>query len=91
MEAIKLTPKAYLEIDERKAKRTSSEQGFVAMSFDHSLDTAFTNGFEPAIREAGYLGDRELRPLSWNIENPSEDDPSGDAYRGRPDMENDNE
>ena len=32
----------------------SSAQGFVAMSFDSTIDDAWTNGFDPAIRAAGF-------------------------------------
>ncbi len=36
------------------ATGTNSRTAFIAMSFDHSLDSAFSDGIEPAIREAGY-------------------------------------
>jgi nucleoside 2-deoxyribosyltransferase len=33
---------------------SSLAQGFVAMWFDHSLNDAWTNGFHPGVREAGF-------------------------------------
>lgn len=36
------------------ATGSASRTGFVAMSFEPSLSSAFSNGIEPAIREAGY-------------------------------------
>ncbi len=37
----------------RQIGRTSN-QAFVAMWFDHSVDTAWSEGFEPALRDVGY-------------------------------------
>ena len=37
------------------ATRSASAQGFVAMSFHESLRDAWTNGFDPAIRAAGFM------------------------------------
>jgi len=36
------------------ATGSGSRSAFVAMSFDNSLDSAFSDGIEPAIRQAGY-------------------------------------
>jgi hypothetical protein len=49
-----LTVKGLLAADELKKVNAVSSQGFVAMSFDPGLAGAWTNGFEPAIRAAGY-------------------------------------
>ncbi len=50
----RLTAKGHLLADELTTKRAASLQGFVAMSFDPSLTTAWREGIEPAIRGAGY-------------------------------------
>jgi hypothetical protein len=49
-----LTIKGLLAADQLQTINAVSSQGFVAMSFDHQLDSAWTNGFDPAIRTAGY-------------------------------------
>jgi hypothetical protein len=50
-----LTVKGMMAAEELGIAASNSELGFVAMSFDPSLQTAWTNGFEPAIRAAGYV------------------------------------
>lgn len=49
-----ITPAGYIRCDELKSRQAASAQGFVAMWFDPSLTEAWTIGFEPAIRAAGY-------------------------------------
>ena len=49
-----LTVKGLLAADQLQTINAASSQGFVAMSFDPRLACAWTNGFEPAIRTAGY-------------------------------------
>jgi hypothetical protein len=49
-----LTAKGLLAADQLQTINAASSQGFVAMSFDPKLFAAWTNGFEPAIRLAGY-------------------------------------
>jgi len=49
-----LTVKGLLAADQLQTINAASSQGFVAMSFDPGLVAAWTNGFEPAIRAAGY-------------------------------------
>ena len=49
-----LTVKGLLVADQLQTINAPSSQGFVAMSFDPGLFAAWTNGFEPAIRAAGY-------------------------------------
>jgi hypothetical protein len=44
-----------LEVESLTAASAVSTQGFVAMSFDGGLRDAWTNGFEPAIRAAGFI------------------------------------
>lgn len=49
-----LTPTGCLEAEELQQRRPATVQGFVAMSFDPSLDKAYAQGFDPGIRAAGY-------------------------------------
>jgi hypothetical protein len=49
-----LTVKGLLAADQLQTVHAASSQGFVAMSFDQGLFPAWTSGFEPAIRAAGY-------------------------------------
>ncbi len=49
-----LTVKGLLAADQLQKINSVSSQGFVAMSFDPGLVAAWTNGFDPAIRAAGY-------------------------------------
>jgi nucleoside 2-deoxyribosyltransferase len=49
-----LTVKGLLAADQLQKINGASSQGFVAMSFDPGLVAVLTNGFEPAIRAAGY-------------------------------------
>jgi nucleoside 2-deoxyribosyltransferase len=53
---ISLTLLGWNRIDElqRQSSLKESKQGFVAMSFDPSLDSAFKNGFEKAIDASGF-------------------------------------
>ena len=50
-----LTVKGMMAAEELGIAASNSALGFVAMSFDPSLRAAWTNGFEPAIRAAGYV------------------------------------
>jgi hypothetical protein len=49
-----LTPKGLLFAEEFGASKSSAAQAFVAMWFDESLRDAWTNGFDPGIRAAGF-------------------------------------
>jgi len=49
-----LSVKGLLAVEAMGASQSSSAKGFVAMSFDESLADAWTNGFEPGIRAAGF-------------------------------------
>lgn len=51
--AIGISIRGLLELEAGNAKKAGL-QGFVAMSFDKSLDTAWSEGFYPAIRSAGF-------------------------------------
>jgi hypothetical protein len=60
--AFALSVKGLLAAEALGAAKSSSAQGFVAMSFDESLRDAWTNGFDPGIRAAGF------RPLRLDNE-----------------------
>jgi hypothetical protein len=49
-----LTAKGLLAVDDMAATSSASAQCFVAMSFDASLSAAWTDGFDPGIRAAGF-------------------------------------
>jgi hypothetical protein len=49
-----LTPKGLLAAEALQTGPSNSAQGFVAMWFDESLRDAWTNGFDPGIRAAGF-------------------------------------
>jgi hypothetical protein len=49
-----LTVKGLLAAEALQTSGSNSAQGFVAMWFDASLGDAWTNGFDPAIRAAGF-------------------------------------
>jgi hypothetical protein len=49
-----LTPKGLLAAEALGTSMSNSSQGFVAMSFDAALRGAWVDGFDPAIRSAGY-------------------------------------
>ncbi len=48
------TAQGWLKIDELVRQLPVASQAFVAMWFNESTEAAYTNGIEPAIREAGY-------------------------------------
>lgn len=50
----RLTPAGMKRLEELETKAVNSEQAFVAMWFDESVDEAYEKGIEPAIRDAGY-------------------------------------
>jgi hypothetical protein len=52
--AVVLTVKGLLEAEAQQTPGFNSANGFVAMSFDPSLREVWTNGFDPAIRAAGF-------------------------------------
>jgi hypothetical protein len=49
-----LTVKGLLVVEALGASKSNSLRGFVAMWFDEGLRDAWTNGFDPGIRAAGY-------------------------------------
>lgn len=50
----RLTLRGWRRIEDMRLRVSPLVQGFVAMWFDPSMDEAFREGFEPAIRESGY-------------------------------------
>ena len=52
--SIVISIKGLLAVEALEAKNLDSAQGFVAMSFNPMLYDAWTNGFDPAIRLAGF-------------------------------------
>lgn len=50
----RLTPAEVKRLEELETKAVNSEQAFVAMWFDESVDEAYEEGIEPAIRDSGY-------------------------------------
>jgi hypothetical protein len=52
--AVLLTSGGIVEAEQLSQLGRGSIQGFVAMSFDHSMDDAFTFGFDTRIRASGY-------------------------------------
>ena len=51
---VRLTPAGCLEAEELQQRRPATVQGFVAMSFDPSMNDTYALGFDPGIRAAGY-------------------------------------
>lgn len=49
-----LTARGYARLEELNKTFTASSKAFVAMWFDSSMIQAWNDGFDPAIREAGY-------------------------------------
>jgi hypothetical protein len=49
-----LSVQGLLEVEDLEAVKSNSTQGFVAMSFSAVLEKAWTSGFDPAIRAAGF-------------------------------------
>ena len=66
-----LTAKGCIAAEEQAQQRSPSAQGFVAMSFAAAMNDAYTFGFDPAIRNAGYA------PL--RIDNKEHTGPISDA------------
>jgi len=51
---VRLSLTGWQRLAELKAHRSQSDQAFVAMWFDKSLDDAWENGFKPALKQTGY-------------------------------------
>ncbi len=51
---VHLTAKGFQKLEEIQTRNANSQQAFVAMWFDQSMEDAFDNGFEKAIIDAGF-------------------------------------
>jgi len=51
---LQVTPHGYMRHEQLGTRQTASAQGFIAMWFDESLNSACVDGFETGIRDAGY-------------------------------------
>jgi hypothetical protein len=51
----RLSIEGMMRVDELMAKNPMSRQAFVAMWFSEDMNSAFSDGFDPAIRAAGYI------------------------------------
>lgn len=51
---VSISPVGLIQAEELARNRTELVQGFVAMSFDPSMNDVYTLGFDPGIRSAGY-------------------------------------
>lgn len=51
---IRLTPEGWLRVLELEKTQRDSDQAFVAMWFDNSLDDIWENGFKPALKATGF-------------------------------------
>lgn len=51
---ITVLPEGFAHVTEQDSVPSLSQQAFIAMWFDNSMDEAYEKGFERAIREAGY-------------------------------------
>lgn len=49
-----IKPAGWEHLDQQASKPTTTDQAFVAMSFDKSMDNVWINGIKPAIERAGY-------------------------------------
>lgn len=49
-----ITPKGYMKLDEGRRRPSVSTQGFVAMWFDADLATAYSDGLQVGVMNAGY-------------------------------------
>jgi hypothetical protein len=53
-DTVRMTPAGLIQAEELSQPRAQYLQGFVAMSFDSSMNDAYTYGFDEGIRAAGY-------------------------------------
>lgn len=64
--SVKILIKGYQRLEELRKTNVASDQAFVAMWFDSSMDEAWEEGFDPGIRDAGYKALRIDRSESNN-------------------------
>ena len=77
---LRLTPAGVRRLEELKPKAVNTEQGFIAMWFDESVNEAYGKGIEPAIRDAGY---RPLRIDKKQHNNKIDDEIIAEIRRSR--------
>ena len=77
---IRLTPAGVQRLEELETKAVNSEQAFVAMWFDESVNKAYEKGIEPAIRDSGY---RPLRIDKKEHNNKIDDEIIAEIRRSR--------
>ena len=77
---IRLTPAGTKRLEELETKVVNSEQAFVAMWFDESVNEAYEKGIEPAIRDSGY---RSLRIDKKEFNNKIDDQIIAEIRRSR--------
>jgi len=75
-----VSPSGYAHLAELETKSINSEQAFVAMWFDGSVNDAYEKGIEPAIRDAGY---RPLRIDKKDHNNKIDDQIIAEIRRSR--------
>ncbi len=51
---IRITPRGHISLENARSKQVSSDQVFVAMWFDSSMNSSYTDGLRPGIIQAGY-------------------------------------
>lgn len=77
--SIRVTPKGFIQAEET-ASKVQSAQAFVAMWFDASMAKAYSDGIEPAVRNAGY---RPLRIDNKEHVNKIDDEIVAEIRRSR--------
>ena len=77
---IRLTPAGVKRLEDMETKEVNSEQAFVAMWFDESVNKAYEKGIEPAIRDSGY---RPLRIDKKEHNNKIDDEIIAEIRRSR--------
>ena len=77
---IRLTPAGVQRLEELETKAVNSEQAFVAMWFDESVDEACEKGIERAIKDSGY---RPLRIDKKEHNNKIDDEIIAEIRRSR--------
>ena len=76
----RLTPEGVKRLEELETKAVNSEQAFVAMWFNESVNEAYEKGIEPALRDTGY---RPLRIDKKEHNNKIDDEIIAEIRRSR--------
>ena len=75
-----ITAKGYQRLEELEGTQATTDQAFVAMWLDKSMDKEWNDGFEPAIKDAGY---RPLRIDRKEHNNKIDDEIIAEIKRSR--------